>query len=144
LSGNYSFASRFQDGTGSTPEELLAAAQAACFSMALEGALDENGTPATNIQTDAACSIVKDKDGDGFKITLMQIRVRAAVPNLDNDAFVKIANKTLKQCPVSKALTGIPEVTLDAALVPTAGDGSVQPMFFQSGGSGGTFPNIRI
>jgi len=143
LSGNYSFASRFQDGTGSTPEELLAAAQAACFSMALEAALEKHGTPATSVQTDAACSIVKE--GDGLIITLMQLRVRAAVANLDNDHFVKIANKTLKECPVSKALTGIPEVTLDAALVPVSapGDGGMQPMFFQSG-SGGTFPNIRI
>jgi osmotically inducible protein OsmC len=125
LSGNYSFASRFQNGTGSTPEELLAAAQAACFSMALEVALEQNGTPATDIHTDATCSITKQDDG--FAITLMQLRVRATVANLDNDRFVSFAQATLKQCPVSKALTGIPEATLDAALATAGGEAGAFP-----------------
>ena len=111
----YSFGSRFENAGGSNPEELLAAAEAACFSMALSGGLEKNGTPATRVETDAACTI--DKSGDGFKITTMHLTVRAAVPNLDGETFQKIATATKSGCPVSQALAGNVEIVLDATLV---------------------------
>src|SRR3954470_2793744 len=73
LGGQYNFSSRFENGTGSNPEELLAAAEAACYSMALSAGLEKNGTPATSVETQAACTI--DKVGDGFQITKMALQV---------------------------------------------------------------------
>jgi osmotically inducible protein OsmC len=114
LGGQYNFSSRFENGTGSNPEELLAAAEAACFSMALSAGLEGNGTPATSVETKAACTI--EKVGEGFQITKMALDVTAVVPNIDNAAFQKIAAATKDGCPVSKALKGIPEITLNAKL----------------------------
>src|SRR5687768_6386465 len=71
ISGAYNFGSRFEEGVGSNPEELLAAAEAACYSMALSGALEKNGTPPTRVETDAQCTV--EKVGDGFTITTMKI-----------------------------------------------------------------------
>src|SRR5215208_4254673 len=82
LAGSYSFGSRFEEGTGSNPEELLAAAEAACFSMALSAGLEKNGTPAERVETSAACTV--EKVGDGFAITTMQLDVRATVANIDD------------------------------------------------------------
>ena len=110
----YSFGSRFENAGGSNPEELLAAAEAACFSMALSGGLEKNGTPATRVETDAACTI--DKVGDGFKITTMKLTVRATVPNLDRATFERIAGETKQGCPVSQAIAGNVEISLDATL----------------------------
>jgi lipoyl-dependent peroxiredoxin len=110
----YSFGTRFGQEPGSNPEELLAAAEAACFSMALSGALEGNGTPATKIETDAACTV--DKVGEGFQITKMHLTVRATVSGIENDAFQKIAADTKQGCPVSKAITGNVELTLEATL----------------------------
>jgi osmotically inducible protein OsmC len=114
LSGQYNFSSRFENGQGSNPEELLAAAEAACFSMALSAGLEGNGTPPTSVETKAACTI--EKVGDGFSITKMVLDVTAKVPNIDDAAFQKIAAATKEGCPVSKALKGIPQITLNAKL----------------------------
>src|SRR4051812_30640729 len=85
LGGSYSFGSRFEEATGSSPEELLAAAEAACYSMALSGGLDKNGTPPTSVETTARCTV--EKVGDAFTITTMQLEVRATVAGITNDAF---------------------------------------------------------
>jgi lipoyl-dependent peroxiredoxin len=113
ISGAYSFGSRFGDQGGTNPEELLAAAEAACFSMALAVGLEQNGTVATRVSTDAACTVAKV--GEGFKITTMHLRVRAAVPGLDDAKFQSIAEATKKGCPVSQALAGV-DITMEATL----------------------------
>src|SRR6476619_1297542 len=82
LGGQYNFSSRFENGAGSNPEELLAAAEAACFSMALSAGLEKNGTPPTSVETKAACTV--EKVGDAFAITKMQLEVRAVVANIDD------------------------------------------------------------
>ena len=114
LSGQYNFSSRFENGTGSNPEELLAAAEAACYSMALSVGLENNGTTATFVETQAACTI--EKVGDGFTITKMELDVRAQVPNLDDATFQKIAEATKEGCPVSRALKGNVDIRLKATL----------------------------
>ena len=114
LGAQYNFSSRFESGTGSNPEELLAAAEAACYSMALGAGLEQNGTPATRVDTTARCTI--DKVGDGFAITKMQLEVRATVPKIDDASFQKIASATKDGCPVSKALKGNVAFELKATL----------------------------
>ncbi|HTR78441.1 MAG TPA: OsmC family peroxiredoxin [Gemmatimonadaceae bacterium] len=114
LAGAYSFGSRFEEAEGSNPEELLAAAEAACYSMALAGALERNGTVATQIDTGAKCTI--EKVGDAFTITTMALDVKASVPNLDAAAFAKIAEATKSTCPVSRALGGSVRIELKAQL----------------------------
>jgi osmotically inducible protein OsmC len=114
IGGAYSFGTRFGNEPGTNPEELLAAAEAACYSMALSLGLERNGTPPTRIETQAACTI--DKVGEGFKITTMRLRVRAKVPNVDRDTFLQIAEATKTGCPVSAALEGNVKLELDAAL----------------------------
>jgi osmotically inducible protein OsmC len=115
ISGNYSAGSRFQEGvTGSNPEELLAAAHAACVSMALSAQLEKNGTPPTRVETDAACTV--EKVGDGFKITTMKLTVRGTVPNIDAAKFQELAAAAKEGCPVSQALKGNLEIELDATL----------------------------
>jgi osmotically inducible protein OsmC len=114
IGGEYSFLSRFEDGTGSNPEELLAAAHAACFSMALSGQLERNGTPPQRIETTAVCTV--EKAGPGFKITTMKLTTRATVSNVDAAKFQEIAQAAVEGCPVSQALKGNLNVVLDAAL----------------------------
>ena len=114
IGGSYSFGSRFEEGTGSNPEELLAAAEAACFSMALSGSLEKNGTTPTRVETDAQCTI--DKVGEGFKVTTMKLTTRATVPGLDDATFQRIANDAKAGCPVSGALKGNVDIQLDAKL----------------------------
>lgn len=114
IGGTYSFGTRFGEEPGTNPEELLAAAEAACFSMALSVGLEQAGHPPTKIETKAACTI--DKVADGFKITTMKLVVRATVPGVTNDQFVKIAQATKDGCPVSKAIKGNVALELDAAL----------------------------
>lgn len=114
LGGNYNFSSRFEEGGGSNPEELLAAAHAACFSMALSGGLEKNGTPATRVETTARCSV--EKVGEGFTITRIELDTRASVPGLDDAKFQEIANATKEGCPVSRALASVPEISLTARL----------------------------
>ena len=104
VGGAYNFGSRFEEEAGSNPEELLAAAEAACYSMALSGGLEKNGTPPTKISTNAECTV--EKVGEGFQITTMKLDVSATVPNIDNAKFQEIATATLTGCPVSKAFSG--------------------------------------
>ena len=115
IGGAYSFTSRFEEGVGSNPEELLAAAEAACFSMALSGALEKNGTVPTRVETDASCTV--EKVGDGFKITTVKLVTRGSVAGLDDATFQKIANDAKNGCPVSGALKGNVDIQLDAKLV---------------------------
>jgi osmotically inducible protein OsmC len=115
LGGQYNFSSRFENGAGSNPEELLAAAEAACFSMALAFALEKHGHPATSVQTKADCTI--EKQGEGFKITRMMLTVQAAVPGIDAGKFQSIAQATKEGCPVSTALKGNVQLDIDAKLV---------------------------
>ena len=104
LGGSYSFGSRFQDGSGSNPEELLAAAEAACFSMALSAGLEKAGFAPTSVETSAACTV--EKVGEGFKITTMNLTVKAVVPGIDNAKFQAIAAATKEGCPVSARTQG--------------------------------------
>ncbi|HEV8216627.1 MAG TPA: OsmC family peroxiredoxin [Gemmatimonadaceae bacterium] len=114
LGGQYSFSSRFEEGTGSNPEELLAAAEAACFSMALSANLEKNGTPPTSVDTTARCTI--EKVNDANTITRIELEVRAVVPNLDQESLQRFANQTADTCPVSRALRGNVQVTAKAQL----------------------------
>ena len=114
LAGSYSFGSRFENAAGSNPEELLAAAEAACFSMALSAGLEKNGTPATSVDTTAKCTI--EKVGEGFKVTKMRLEVRAVVPNVDEATFRKIAEGTKDGCPISQVMKGNVPIELDAKL----------------------------
>jgi osmotically inducible protein OsmC len=115
VSGQFNFSSRFESGTGSSPEELLAAAEAACFSMALGAGLEKNGTPPTKVETTAACTI--QPVPGGFGITTIKLNVRASVPKIDKVKFDQIANETKDGCPVSKALKGSVDIQLEARLV---------------------------
>jgi osmotically inducible protein OsmC len=114
LGGRYDFSSRFENGPGSNPEELLAAAHAACFSMAFSGGLEKNGTPATSVSTTAKCTV--ERVGEGFTITRMHLDVSAVVPNIDDATFQKLANAAKEGCPVSRALKGNLDVQLSAKL----------------------------
>ena len=114
LGGSYSFGSRFQDATGSNPEELLAAAEAACFSMALSGGLEKEGFAPTSVETQAACTV--EKVGEGFKITTMKLTVKAVVPGIDDAKFQSIAAATKEGCPVSTALKGNVQIDLTASV----------------------------
>jgi osmotically inducible protein OsmC len=111
---DYSFGTRFEGAPGSTPEELMAAALAACVSMALSGGLEQGGTPATRIETEAVCTI--DKVGDGFKITTMDLKIRGKVAGIDQATFQKAAEAAKNGCPVSGALKGNVQMKLDAKL----------------------------
>ncbi len=114
FSGPYTFATRFEGTQGTNPEELLAAAHAACLSRALSAGLEKAGTPATRIRTDAACTI--EVVNGTPTITTMELKVRGKVPAVDEAAFRKVAEAAKQSCPVSRALAGITRVTLDAKL----------------------------
>ena len=117
IGGQYSFSSRFESGTGSNPEELLAAAEAACYSMAFSGNLERNGTIATSIDTEAACTVSPLPGGGGFQITKIELVVNAKVPGIDDAKFQEIAKTTLETCPVSRSFHGNLELSVDARLV---------------------------
>jgi osmotically inducible protein OsmC len=108
----YGFKSRFEDGPGTNPEELIAAAHAGCYSMALSLGLGNAGLTADSIDTKAVVTL--DKDGDGFSITAVQLTCEAKVPGTDAATFAKIAQATKEGCPVSKVLKAA--ITLDATL----------------------------
>jgi len=112
--GAYSFPSRFEDGSGTNPEELIAAAHAGCLSMALAAGLERAGTPAERITTRAACTL--EKVGDAFRITKMKLEVRGAVPGITAAAFQDAALKAKDGCPVSNALKNNVAMELDAQL----------------------------
>jgi osmotically inducible protein OsmC len=110
-----SWASRTEAASGKTsPEELIAAAHAACFSMAFSNELASAGHVATNLDTSAVASF--EKTDAGFRITRMALTVRGDVPGIDGDAFGEIAVLAKDGCPVSNALAGNVEITIDAAL----------------------------
>jgi lipoyl-dependent peroxiredoxin len=113
--GNYSFQSRFEEGdNGTNPEELIAAAHAGCFSMALSLALGESGNEPESIQTQAKVSL---RNLDGVPtITKVALTTRARVPGMEEDAFQKAASAAKEGCVVSRALAGVEEITLDATL----------------------------
>jgi osmotically inducible protein OsmC len=114
ISGGYTFKSRFEDGPGSNPEQLIAAAHAACFSMALSGNLSRAGTPPESISTEASVTL-RFVDG-APTITKIALVTTGRVPGIDQDAFVKQAEAAKAGCPVSRALAGVPEITLEATL----------------------------
>jgi osmotically inducible protein OsmC len=113
LSSPYSFQSRFEEGDGTNPEELLAAAHAGCYSMALSHALAEAGHAPESVHTTAHVTL--DSEGEGFAITAIQLVCRARVPGLDGGTFLEHAEDAKVGCPVSKALASV-EISLDAAL----------------------------
>ncbi len=112
--GPYSFASRFEEGTGTNPEELIAAAHAGCFSMALSHGLAQAGHTPRRVHTTAHVHLVKDPAG-GFHIPKIELVTEADVPGLDAQAFQEQAQAAKKNCPVSKLLTGA-EITVRATL----------------------------
>jgi|SRR5579884_17480 len=114
LGGEYSFRSRFEDGPGANPEQLIAAAHAACFSMALAGALGQAGTPAESVATDATVTL-RMVDGTPT-ITTIELRTVGRVPGIDEAAFRQAAEQAKVGCPVSRALAGVSEVRLEAKL----------------------------
>jgi osmotically inducible protein OsmC len=107
------WAARSEESSGgkTSPEELIAAAHAACFSMALSHALAQAGNPAEELKTSAEVTFVP-----GTGITEIDLKVRGRVPGLDEDGFREAAETAKANCPVSKALAGVPEITLDASL----------------------------
>ncbi len=112
--GPYTFKSRFEDGSGTNPEELIGAAHAGCFSMALSHGIAEAGFKPKSVKTSAEVSLVKGPDG--FRIDAIHLTTKAEIPGLDPAKFKEFAEGAKKGCPVSKALTGV-KVTLDAELV---------------------------
>ncbi len=112
--GPYSFSSRFEEGSGTNPEELIGAAEAGCFSMALSSNLEKAGFPAKRISTKATVKL-EMVDG-GPKITTIDLETEAEVPGIDSAKFQETAEATKKGCPVSKALTGT-QINLKAKLV---------------------------
>jgi lipoyl-dependent peroxiredoxin len=113
--GPYSFQSRFEEGDGTNPEELIAAAHAGCFSMALSAGLGQAGHNPESVDTEATVQI--DQVGDGFAITRIQLRTRATVPGIDEDEFQRQAEAAKEGCPVSKALGGVDSIDLEAELL---------------------------
>lgn len=108
----YSFSTRFEEGIGTNPEELIAAAHAGCFSMALSGQLGEAGLKAESIKTTAAVKL--EKTDAGFAITSVHLDVVAKVPGANQQAFETAANNAKAGCPVSKVLNA--QITMDARL----------------------------
>jgi len=109
----YSFRTRFENENGTNPEELIAAAHAGCFTMALAFGLQSGGYTPTELTTEAAVTL--EPEGKGFRITRSALTLRAQVPNLDDTKFAEMARDAEKNCPVSKVLNA--EITLDAKLI---------------------------
>jgi lipoyl-dependent peroxiredoxin len=115
--GSYSFPSRFEDGTGTNPEELIAAAHAGCYSMALSAGLSKNGFNPTSVKTEAKVHL--EKVGEGFAITTIELVTEADIPGIDEAKFMEHAQAAKEGCPVSKALAGA-EIKLNAKLLQAA------------------------
>lgn len=113
IEGSYSFSTRFEDGGGTNPEELIAAAHAGCFSMALANELGSAGHVPDSITTTSKVHI--EKDDSGFVIPKIDLVTKATVSGIDDGEFQKVAAATSQACPVSKVLAGA-EITLDATL----------------------------
>src|SRR5437667_7748279 len=114
ISGGYTYKSRFEDGPGSNPEQLIGAAHAACFSMALASLLAQAGTPPDSIQTNATVTLrlVEGKP----TITKIDLVTVGRVPGVDQSTFVEQAKVAKAGCPVSRALAAVPEITVEASL----------------------------
>lgn len=112
--GDYSFASRFENGAGANPEEMLGAAHAGCFSMALANSLAQAGFTPTSVKTRADVHL--NKDDKGFLINLVELTVDAAVPNVDEATFQQHVEKTKTGCIISRALGAIPTMNVKATL----------------------------
>lgn len=108
----YSFGTRFEEGKGTNPEELIAAAHAGCFSMALSAQLNNAGQTAESIETEATVTL--EKVGDGFSVTAVHLKVRAKVPNATPPDFQKAAEAAKTGCPISKLLKA--EITMETRL----------------------------
>jgi lipoyl-dependent peroxiredoxin len=115
ISGGYTFKSRFEDGPGSNPEQLIAAAHAACFSMALSNMLAEAGTPVESVHTDASVTL-RFVDG-APTITRIDLVTKGQVPGINQATFAESAETAKKNCVISRALAGVPEMTLEATLL---------------------------
>jgi osmotically inducible protein OsmC len=116
-SGQYNFSSRFEEGTGTNPEELIGAAHAACFSMAFSATLEGAGFTPEWVRTTAKVSVLPD--AGGFSIKTIQLNTEASVPGITNGQFQDLGAQAKAGCPVSKALAGT-EISLDARLVAAA------------------------
>ena len=114
VGGAYTFESRFGDGKGTNPEELTAAAHAACFSMFLAGVLGNEGHPADSVKTEAQLQVLKV--GDGFEVTRINLTTVGRVPGIDEAAFQQAAQVAKENCPISKALGAVREMNLEARL----------------------------
>ncbi|HKY76162.1 MAG TPA: OsmC family protein [Acidimicrobiia bacterium] len=112
--GQYSFSSRFEEGVGTNPEELIAAAHAGCFSMAFSGGLEKAGFSPNSVETEAKVHL-SPADGGGFRISRIDLVTNADVPNIEEDAFQQAAQAAKEGCPVSKALAAV-EITVNATL----------------------------
>ncbi len=112
----YSYSTRFENTPGANPEELIAAAHAACYSMAFASTLKKNGFTAKQIETNAECT-VQSKDGGGWEISHMLLHARAQIPNIDNDTFQRLAREAEQGCPVSNLLRKGLKIDLEADLV---------------------------
>jgi osmotically inducible protein OsmC len=112
--GNYSFASRFEEGEGTNPEELIAAAHAACFAMALSNILAEDGHTPDSVRASARVQL-RNVDG-APTIARIDLHVTGSVPGLEEGQFDEYAAKAKDDCPVSRALKGVPEINLEATL----------------------------
>jgi lipoyl-dependent peroxiredoxin len=113
--GAYSFMSRFEEGQGTNPEELIAAAHSGCFSMALSGELGKAGHEPKRISTTAKVHLLKRDEG--FTIARIELETEGEVPGLDEDEFREKAEAAKAGCPVSRALQGVAEITVTAKLV---------------------------
>src|SRR5262245_27415619 len=114
--GEYSFESRFETGQGAAnPEELIGAAHAGCFSMNLSGTLEEEGHTPESIRTDADVHLTP-KNGGGYEISKIELHTRVQVPGVDAEELQRIAEEAERTCPVSVALGGVGEITVDAEL----------------------------
>ena len=114
--GKYSFATRFEEAPGTNPEELIAAAHAGCFSMALAAGLGKAGFNPKRVHTTATVHL--GKVGEAFAITRIDLDCEAEVPGIDDAAFQEQAKAAKENCPVSKALRGVETITLNARLFP--------------------------
>ena len=112
--GSYSFGSRFEETPGTNPEELLGAAHAGCFSMALSHGLAEAGYSPSSVSTKA--KVYLEKVDDGFKITTIELNTEAVIPGIEESEFLKQAEAAKTGCPVSQALTGV-KIKLEAKLI---------------------------
>jgi osmotically inducible protein OsmC len=113
--GPYSFQSRFEEGDGTNPEELIAAAHAGCFSMAFSGELGRAGHDPESVETNATVHI--EKAGDGFAITRIVLDTRARVPGIEEEDFQRLAEAAKAGCPVSQALGGVGSIEVKAELM---------------------------